>query len=685
MKADSLKISKVFSSGGDVHYFLPHFQREYAWEKENWQALLNDVVGLHDEYTPEKQSEHFMGALVVINDGTRNGVVPAFKLVDGQQRLTSISLMLCALGNIVEKTHPALHKRLRRLLTNSDEKDLLFYKLVPTKKYGDRDAYIALINGDNFPSGIDSKIPEAYRYFLKELETRITTGTIDPEIMFLVLANSLQVVFIDLDQGERPYEIFESLNAKNKPLTQADLVRNYIAMKLPEKRQTEIFDKYWSITETLLQDKRTVGRSGLGELTAFLRHYLTMRNGVLCNERHVYERFRDRIENETASTEQFESEIASLKRFAEYYDRLLRPEHEKDINIRTKLHRLNILEISTAYPFLMLVYDAYTEKKLTSSDFVGILEILENYFVRRYLTGEPTNYLNKMFPSLWRELNAGNLVETLKKVIISKNYPSDSTIRRDLITERMYGRGSQVRDKIVLVLESINRHLSFKSRSGGYTILDGSPTVEHIMPQSLSPEWKNHLGAGWEQIFKDYVDTIGNLTLVTQEWNSGLSNSHFQNKKSLLASHALKLNSEYFSQPIQKWNDKSIQKRAEFLVNEILEIWPELGTPPVKQKSTGTKPKSLIIMGQSFVVASWRDVAYYTAQVISDLVDDFDTRIAAQMQSYFDKQEYKSACRQLPNGWWLYLNLSGVSVKNLCRNMISLAELSEEDWQLEEE
>jgi hypothetical protein len=105
----------------------------------------------------------------------------------------------------------------------------------------------------------------------------------------------------------------------------------------------------------------------------------------------------------------------------------------------------------------------------------------------------------------------------------------------------------------------------------------------------------------------------------------------------------------------------------------------------IVQKSTGAKPKSLTIMGQSFVVTSWRDVAYFTAQVISELVDDFDTRIAGQLQSYFDKVEYKSACRQLPNGWWLYLNLSAISVKNLCRNMILLAEISEDDWQLEEE
>lgn len=683
MDAKSLKISKVFASGGDVHYVLPHFQREYAWEKENWQTLLNDVIGLYEAYTPEKELEHFMGALVVIQDGMRNGVIPAFKLVDGQQRLTTISLMLSAFGKIIEFSHPAIHKRVGRLLTNPDESDLLFFKLIPTTKYGDRDAYLALLKGEEFPKDIDSKIPEAYRFFLKEIGNRIKAETIDPDRLFIVLVNSLQVVFIDLDQGERPYEIFESLNAKGKALSQADLVRNYIAMKLPEKRQAEIFNKYWSKIETILQEKRTVGKSSIGELTAFLRHYLTMRNGVLCNQAHVYERFRDRIENETTSTDEFEKEIAILKNFSEHYNRLLRPDNESDSIIRSKLVRLNTLEVSTAYPFLMALYESYSQKNLSRDELVEVLEILENYIVRRYLTNEPTNYLNKMFPTLWREISPAKLTDTLKKVIITKNYPADNRVRREVLTEQVYDKRIQTSNKIVLILETINRFLSIKS--GGYTVLDNTPTIEHILPQTPSADWKSCLGKNWEEIYSENLHTLGNLTLVTQEWNSKLSNSSFENKKNLLASHALVLNKEYFRRKIVTWDDKAIQDRANFLVDAILEYWPELGTPPIVQKSTGIKPKSLTIMGQSFVVASWRDVAYFTAQVISELVDDFDTKIAEQLQSYFDRQEYKSACRQLPNGWWLYLNLSAVSVKNLCRNMVSLAEISEEDWQLEEE
>lgn len=686
MKADSLKISKVFSSGGDVQYVLPHFQREYAWEKENWQTLLNDVLEIYNVYTPEKEPEHFMGALVVINDGTRNGVIPVFKLVDGQQRLTTISLMLCALGRIAETSHPPLYKRIRRLLTNQDEEGQLFFKLLPTTKYGDRDAYLALLNSAELPSGLDSKIPEAFNFFYKELDARVKHPVehLDPEQLYMVLANSLQVVFIDLDQGERPYEIFESLNAKGKPLSQADLVRNYIAMKLPEKRQGDVFEKYWSKIEMLLQEKRKVGRSGLGELTAFLRHYLALRNGLLPNERHVYERLRDRIEKEYAQPADFEQEIATLKNYAEYYDRLLRPEHEPDERIRTKLRRLGTLEMSTAYPFLLAAYDAYSNGKLSKDEFSEGLSILENYMVRRYLSGEATNYLNKMFPALWRELSLTRFSESLRKVIVTKNYPPDHRIKRDVLTEQVYDKRSDTRSKITLILESINRHLSAQAKSGGYTVLDDDSTIEHIMPQTLSAEWKKHIGTHWEQVYGDYLHTLGNLTLVTQGWNSELSNSHFEEKRAKLSGHALRLNSDYFGAGIDRWDDEAIRARAEFLLDAILKLWPELGAPPVVQKTTGTKPYSLTMMGQTFVVTTWRDVAFYTAQAISELVDDFDAQIASHMQSYFDHQQFQSACRQLPNGWWIYMNLSAASVKNFCRNMLSLAGIPEDEWQVEE-
>jgi len=312
--------------------------------------------------------------------------------VDGQQRLVTISLLLCALDRLVGATHPEVSRRIQKLISNPDEAQDNYFKLLPTKKYGDRAAYAAIVRGETVLPKTESRIPEAFEYLFKELEGRILRGEIEPNRFFIALTNCLQVVFINLDQKERPFEIFESLNAKAKPLSPADLVRNYIAMRLPAKKQEETFEKYWAPIDELLQEKRTVGKSRLGELTAFLRHYLAMLTGLLPNEQHVYERFRDRMEKEFSDTEAFIDEIAVIKRYAEYYNRLLRPIHEPDQVIRTQLKRLNVLEVSTAYPLLLAMYEARFQARINDKEFLEGLETIENYLVRRFVAGEPSNY-----------------------------------------------------------------------------------------------------------------------------------------------------------------------------------------------------------------------------------------------------------------------------------------------------
>lgn len=691
MKAESLRIAKVFSSGGDVHYILPYFQREYAWDKINWQTLLNDVLGLYEIYQDTKPPEHFMGSLVVINAGAQNGTVPVFKLVDGQQRLTTISIALSALSSLIKNSpkegHSKLYNKIRRMVTNPEEDGLLYYKLLPTKKYGDQTAYIAVIREENPLPQTESRIPLAYQFFREQFASRLNmdgakADGLDPDRLYLVLANALQVVFIDLNQEERPYEIFESLNAKGKPLTQADLVRNYIAMKLPESRQPEVFDKYWSKIEDLLQEKRLVGRSYLGELTAFIRHYLALRSGVLCNEEHVYARFRDRIEAEFSTPQAFEAEIATLKRFAEHYDRLLRPEHESDQEISTCLKRLNVLEFSTGYPFLMAAYDSLKQNQLDRTDFLQGLSNIENYMVRRFLANEPTNYLGKVFPGLWKETDPSNFCESLAKMLLLRNYPADHRISQILSSKRMYDKSAQTRSKTTMVLETINRHLASRKNAGAYTVLSGEPTLEHIMPQTLTDAWKKELGPNFEQVYDERLNTLGNLTLVTADWNASLSNASFQEKRSKLASHGLQLNADYFSKPIPKWDEQAIRDRADYLMDLIFEIWPSLGEIPSAPNSPSLVPIKLIIQGQEFEVHSWRDVAQQTAEYVSCKTPNF-MALAQVMPSYLGKQQFSQDSRQLSNGWWLMVNLSANSIRSLCHNLFSEIGLTDNDWSVE--
>lgn len=691
MKAESLRIAKVFSSGGDVQYILPYFQREYAWDKPNWQTLLNDVLGLYDIYQDDKPPEHFMGSLVVINAGTQSGTMPIFKLVDGQQRLTTISIALSALSSLIKSSpkdgNARLYNRIRRLVTNPEEEGLLYFKLLPTKKYGDQTAYLAVIREEDPLPQTESRIPLAFQFYREQFGSRLNLdGTnsdgLDPDRLYLVLVNALQVVFIDLNQEERPYEIFESLNAKGKALSQADLVRNYIAMKLPESRQPEVFEKYWSKIEDLLQEKRLVGRSYLGELTAFLRHYLALRAGALCSEEHVYARFRDRIEAEFSTPQAFEAEIATLKRFAEYYDRLLRPEHESDKEIRARLERLNVLEFSTGYPFLMAAYDALTQKQIECQDFLQGMNNLENYMVRRYLAGEPTNFLNKVFPNLWKDIDPANFGGSLAKTLLQRNYPADNRITQVLSGKRMYDRSFQTRSKTTMVLETINRHLSNRRNAGAYTILSGNATIEHIMPQTLTDAWEKEMGPNFEQVYNEKLNTLGNLTLVTADWNASLSNSAYHEKKLKLASHGLQLNADYFSRPINRWDEQAILDRVDYLTDLIFEIWPSLGEGPTAAYTPYLYPAKLIIQKQEFDVHSWRDVAYQTAEYVCCKKGWFEAA-NQRLPSYFRKKPFSHASRQLSNGWWLNVNLSSNSVRTLCHNLLSEIGLTDNDWRVE--
>lgn len=677
MKADSLQMAKVFSTGGDVHYVLPHFQREYAWEKNDWQTLLNDIFGIYEVYGDGPPPEHFMGALVVINDGTQAGTVPVFRLVDGQQRLTTISLLFCAFRRLLdEHQHESLSRKLHAMLVNRYEKGDLYYKILPTLKYGDRASYRAIVDAKEPPAGVESRIPSAYDYLHSQLASRFKAKNFDPDRLFVVLMNSLQVVFIDLNQRERPYEIFESLNYKGKSLTQADLVRNYIAMKLPPERQEDVFTDLWSPIEEMLLEKRKVGRSGLGELTAFLRHYFGYLSGVLINQGHVYSRFRDRGEAETV--ENFVEELRKLKRFAGYYDRLLRPEHEKDTEISRQLSRLNILESATAYPVFLFMYELMHKGKISRVEFLGGLRLFEIYLVRRFLARESTNY-NRLFPPLVNDIDTADFVNSLRQLLGSKSEPNDTRLRRAAEQAVLYDRSQFTRQKLALVFDTVNRHLS--KDSGAITVLEDDPTVEHIMPQTLTSGWKTHLGSNWEQDY-DLLHTLGNLTLVNQDWNSQLSNAAYETKRQKLRKHGLKLNELFFDELASNiWNGDAIRDRARWLMAKMQAIWPQLGEASVGREE---QPKYVKILGDVFEVNSWRDVLRQTAEVAATLTDsNFEAQIVSELPNLFAREPFGAAPYQLQNGWWMQTNWNAETIKILCATIIEAAEIPDEEYELE--
>jgi hypothetical protein len=284
-----------------------------------------------------------------------------------------------------------------------------------------------------------------------------------------------------------------------------------------------------------------------------------------------------------------------------------------------------------------------------------------------------------MFPTLSRELNLANLAASLQSALLRRNYPSDTQIRAVLPTLSLYANNT--RDRLVFLLTEINRHLS--TGTDGYTALVGAATIEHIMPQKLSSEWKQRLGNNWDEIHRDLRDTLGNLTLVTQSWNSALSNGPWSEKKSKLAKHALLLNNAYFSMNVnENWDANSIRERSKWLAEYALQVWEAFGESPAEISFSGRTPQSLIVSGEQQDVSSWRDVAVKALEfAIINKRDDFETFVT-ELQTTFLSTTEKTRSRQLSNGWWLYVNLSANSVMNLCSRTMELIGLEDDDWEI---
>ncbi len=693
MEAHTHAIARVFSDGGYIQYILPHFQREYTWETKDWQTLLDDAYTIYDEYdyqeddSDRNRPEHFMGSLVRIGNGARNGIT-TFTLVDGQQRLTTVSLLLCALCSIVRENNPALARGISRMLINPDEINMSKYKLLPTTKHGDQVTYIEIVDAVTAKTGLDgfqtqqtdSNILPAYQYLHDQLSAKVADGTIEAAKFFATLMRCFGVVTIDLKLEEQPYKIFESLNAKGKALTPADLVRNFVAMTLPDTMQNEVFEKHWSVIDNLLREKEAVGSSRVGELTGFLRHYLAACTETLYSVDYVYERFRDRVRREFPEPKAFVDEIARLHRLAGFYDKFLRPQHEPGIAISSLLSHLQILEMSTAFPLLLSAYEAYDSGQIASGQFIDLLNAVENYAVRFFICGRRTNALNTMFPTIWAGIDRNRFSESSRELLATKNYPTDQEVRNSIRFGKMDTRNAK---RVVFVLATVNRHLSLGS--GAYTVLDGNPTLEHILPQKLSGAWEIALGDESAVVHQEHLDTLGNLTLVTQAWNSSLSNSPFGEKKPRLAENGLRLNRDYFTKPIHQWNRDAILARADWLAENVLEIWPALDTPDITEAGAVLRPLSVTILGVPHAVTSWSDVMHRTAETVSEWVgsESFPS-LAERYPRLFSREPFKYRPRKLNNGWWVYVNLSRIDILRYCKTIVAAAGIPEAEWSVEE-
>jgi uncharacterized protein with ParB-like and HNH nuclease domain len=657
VKASETKLQRVIE--GTNQYVVPLFQRPYSWDTKEWTVLWDDLVELYEEENPRT---HFIGSIVTMPTQSVPEGVAKFLLIDGQQRFTTTFLLLAAMRDKakLQDTGTLAQEIDQTLLKNPFKQGNDAFKLLPTQS--DRDAFLQIIRGEATPN--DSQIAKSYRFFEKKLRS---AGMENLEKLKQVIVSNLVLVSIVLDREDNPHLVFESLNAKGRVLSQADLIRNYFFMKIHVDEQEKQYVALWKP----MQDK-------LGEdLTEFIRHFL-MKDGGVVKQGEVYFALKERADGK--SPREIIEYLAEISRYADLYSKLLHPERESSQILARQLTMLNRIEVTTAYPFLLNIYQDYTIGSLLEAQFSEVLSVLENFLVRRFICGVPTYGLNKMFPTLYAQAKKeANLIDGLRESLRTKQYPRDVEFRERLITSKLYGPSERI-EKTKIVLERLEESFDHQEQ-----VTFDDLQIEHVMPQTLTDSWKSALGENWETTYELLLHTLGNLTLTG--YNAPMSNDDYSQKKKILAASHLELN-KYFGN-IAEWGEQTIRQRAEILAERALQVWKyfckeQTESPALLQGVTGTTPKAVTIMGQRFEVSSWREVEQLTLEVIAEVDDAGFEKIIAQFPRFVgpDSNRFRSS-RKLKNGLFMEANLSANAIQRLCIQVTETAGLSPEDWRIE--
>ena len=658
MNASKTKLQPLIE--GQKQYVVPLFQRRYTWDSKNWTALWDDLLEVCEEAEPR---EHFFGSIVTMPTQSVPEGITKYTLIDGQQRLTTILILLAA----IRDAQPSLAEEIQNtLLTNPYKSDSDTFKLLPTQVEGDRVAFLHIIKPADGQENeaTNSIIPQAYRFFHKKLRS---VEAPPHERLMRIVVNNLVVVSIVLDsKDDNPFLIFESLNAKAERLSQGDLIRNYFFMRMPMDKQTEVHRLHWEPMERALGDS----------LSEFIRHFL-MKDGEIVRQNDVYLTLKARAEKrDDAQTLDYLQEVA---RYADYYAKLTDPSKETDAALRERLERLNRIEVTVAYPFLLNIYNEYSNARLSQNDFLRVLDALENFMLRRFVCAVPTYGLNKIFPLLFDQAQKqGDLLEGVCNVLSTKNYPRDAEFKERLMNSTLYGKGERI-PKVKLILELLETSFGHKEQ-----VAFDNLTIEHVMPQTPTEWWREHLGAQQLALYESHLHKLGNLTLTA--YNSNLSNFGFPEKKAILTQSHVNLNA-YFA-PLEQWNGEAIHERAEVLSDKALEIWsdfaPSRPEAASSQGVTGTIPRRIEILGHAQNVTSWREVLEATLKILHELEPELLPKLADEQARFVSRDATTfRAPRQIADGFWMESHFSARDIYAACLKAIEVADLSPQDFKVD--
>ncbi|WP_131129596.1 DUF262 and DUF1524 domain-containing protein [Helicobacter pylori] len=622
MDAKAMKLLDFIGKSQEKQFVIPIYQRVYSWEKEQCKQLWDDIIktGGNDQI-----EGHFIGSIVFVHDGIYTTSHNELLIIDGQQRFTTITLLFIALRDHLNDEDEFLekfsHQKIQnRYLINSDEKGDKKCRLILSES--DKDTLLSLIDRNKRkPSEPSSKIMENFKLF----EEWIRKNTDKLETIFKGL-DKLMVVEISLERGkDNPQLIFESMNSTGKDLTQTDLIRNYILMGLEPEEQKIFYEKYWRAMEERFEQSE---REEL--FNKFVRHYITIKTREIPNINKVYEAFK-RYQQERGI--EIEALLLDLQKYCGYFCQIaFKKEDHKDLN--KALGFLVDLKMDVIYPLLLELYSDYSDGVLSKQDFIPIIYLTESYLVRRAVCGFGTNGLNKIFASFTRHIQKNEYFESLEvhfgSLIKEQRFPGDDEFKNSFTTKELCD--SKKTEKARCYLERLE---NFDTKEPVNT---QKCTIEHIMPQTLTKEWKRDLGENFQAIHDKYLHTIGNLTLTG--YNQEYSNNSFQEKRDMekgFKQSPLRLNQGL--KDLESFGEKEIEKRANDLADWALKIWtyPKLDAETLEKYKPKKGKKTYDLSSYKFSSHS-RELF----DILSKEIKALDERIAEKFMKPYIAYKFKT-------------------------------------------
>ncbi|WRA84538.1 DUF262 and DUF1524 domain-containing protein [Helicobacter pylori] len=586
MKAREATLLEFFEQNQTNQFVIPIYQRLYSWKKEQCEQLWDDIIKIGGN---DKMNGHFIGSILYARvDDTHSSPL---LIIDGQQRLTTITLLFIALRD--RSSDEAKRKKMESYLINSDKDGDKKFRLILSES--DRDTLLSLIDKNKRkPSEPSLKIMENFELFEEWISRWISKNTGKLETIFKGL-DKLMIVWIALEKGkDDPQLIFESMNSKGIELTQADLIRNYIIMETEDEKQEDFYNQYWrAMEEDFKQSKKQSKREDL--FSKFVRHYLTIKTGKIPNEKRVYEAFKDYQQKERIEIEDL---LKDLQKYCGYFCQIaFKKEADKDLN--KALSFLVDLEMDVIYPLLLELYSDYSDGVLSKQDFTPIIALTESYICRRAVCGLGTNSLNKVFPFVTKKIDKKQYLKSVEEHFGSltgnQKFPNDFEFKDSFITKELYGRNKTKKKKTKYFLERLE---NFDTKEPVNT---QECTIEHIMPQTLNLEWERDLGENFQAIHEKYLNTIGNLTLTG--YNEKYSNNSFQKKRDMekgFKQSPLRLNQSL--RDLEVFGEEQIKKRANVLADWALKIWtyPKLDAETLEKYKPKKEKKAYDLSSYNF-------------------------------------------------------------------------------------